>query len=374
MSGLLSGIGSSLIGGLGSLFTSNSANKFAARQNQLNRDFAHNEALLSFERNWKMMDYQNQYNSPENQRKLFEQAGINYNNIVGNAAGTSVSKSNGGSSPASAPGSIGAQQMNMEWANNIANIGLIDAQRKKTLAEAGAIEHQNNLTDSQTGYYSLLSAGQELQNGITEKYGSLEAFARVNNLESDSAFKDAERMLIHTQDKLGQFDLSELKPLQQADYIARIINTEIDGDYKKALTAKTEAERKEILSLLSFKVAYTLSAIRLNNEQSSYVRSQKLKNFTEIGLINQQKDESWSRMNLNNWDSKLKHNQFNVLERAYKELYPRFEDAAKKGLRLKSMQLDKYINQFDIYSGLDGLNIMGSGYHSPAPDVSWPFR
>ena len=374
MSGLLAGLGGALIGGIGSLFSQHSQNKFNAQQAALNRQFIADENAKAFDRNWNQMLYQNDYNSPANQRKLYEDAGINYQNIVGGASGTSVSKSGNAASPSGGASTPAGAPLQMEWANNIANIGLIDAQRKKTLAEAGAIEHQNNLTDSQAGYYGVLSAGQELQNGITEKYGSLEAFARVNNLEADSAFKDAERMLIHTQDKLGQFDLSNLKPLQQADYIARIINTEIDGDYKKALTAKTDAERKEILSLLSFKVAYTLSAIRLNNEQASYVRSQKLKNFTEIGLINQQKDESWSRMNLNNWDSKLKHNQFNVFERAYKELYPRFEDAAKKGLRLKSMQLDKYIDKFDIYSGLDGLNIMGSGYHSPSPEVTWPFR
>lgn len=305
MSGLLAGLGSALIGGIGSLFSQHSQNKFNAQQAALNRQFIADENAKAFDRNWNQMLYQNEYNSPANQRKLYEQAGINYQNIVGGASGTSVSKSGNAASPSGGVSTPAAAPLQMEWANNIANIGLIDAQRKKTLAEAGAIEHQNNLTDSQAGYYGVLSAGQELQNGITEKYGSLEAFARVNNLESSTAFNDAQRFLTKTQDKLGQFDLTNLKPAQQADYLSRVFLSNSQDLLNRAQAAKTDQERKQIIQQMALNYAWTMSSISLNNAKIADLRASSFERYANVGLMAQQKDESWSRMNLNNWQSKL---------------------------------------------------------------------
>lgn len=305
MSGLLAGVGGALIGGIGSIFSQHSQNKFNAQQAALNRQFIADENAKAFDRNWNQMVYQNDYNSPANQRKLYEEAGINYQNIVGGSSGTSVSKSGNAASPSGGSPTPAAAPLQMEWANNIANIGLIDAQRKKTLAEAGAIEHQNNLTDSQAGYYGVLSAGQELQNGITEKYGSLEAFARVNNLESSTALNDAQRFLTKTQDKLGQFDLTNLKPAQQADYLSRVFLSNSQDLLNRAQAAKTDQERKQIIQQMALNYAWTMSAISLNNSKIADLRASSSERYAHIGLMAQQKDESWSRMNLNNWQSKL---------------------------------------------------------------------
>lgn len=304
MSGLLAGLGGALIGGIGSIFSQHSQNKFNAQQAALNRQFIADENAKAFDRNWNQMVYQNDYNSPANQRKLYEEAGINYQNIVGGASGTSVSKSGNAASPSGGASTTAGAPLQMEWANNIANIGLIDAQRKKTLAEAGAIEHQNNLTDSQAGYYGVLSAGQELQNGITEKYGSLEAFARVNNLEADTAFKDAQRFLTYTQDKLGQFDLINLRPAQQADYISRVLLANSQDLLNRANAAKSDAERISILRQLAWNIAYTKSAIALNYQNIAESRSRTLLNYGNYGLIGKQGSLLDSQIGLNNSLSK----------------------------------------------------------------------
>lgn len=319
--GFLAGIGSSLIGGIGSFFSQRSANKFAAQQNALNRQFAHDEAALAFDRNWNQMLYQNEYNSPANQRKLFEQAGVNYQNIVGNQGNVAVSKSGNAASNASAPGSLGAQQMQMDWANGIANIGLINAQTKLINAQAGAVEHDNNLKDTQSGYYGSLTAGQDIENGIREKYGSLEAFARVNNLEADTFMKDAQRFNLKVQEKLGMFDLTNLKPAQQANFIANTMATEADYWLKRAAEAKTVAERDIMLRQAAWNIAYTKSCIALNyqsireSDSRIFVNRNLVNHYgwqnrlinSQIGLNNSLSKESKSRYDLNVTDGFIRN-------------------------------------------------------------------
>lgn len=335
MSGLLAGLGGALIGGIGSIFSQHSQNKFNAQQAALNRQFIADENAKAFDRNWNQMLYQNDYNSPANQRKLYEEAGINYQNIVGGASGTSVSKSGNAASPSGGASTPAAAPLQMEWANNIANIGLIDAQRKKTLAEAGAIEHQNNLTDSQSGYYSVLSAGQQLQNGITEKYGSLEAFARVNNLEADTAFKDAERFNVRTQEKLANFDLTNLRPAQAADYISSVWLKNSQDLVNRAVAAKTDQERIRIEKMIAFDIAYSIASTRAMNAQASYYRSASALNYANVGLVGSQQrligsqiglnsalhNESLSRTILNKGRANIQNIEYNQQIRYYNQVF-----------------------------------------------------
>lgn len=143
-SGMISsliGAGSSLLNGVMGLFTNN-ANK---KENRRQREFAHNEAELQFQRQQQLINQQNEYNSFSNQRKLMEEAGYNPNQFVGNNAGTAISQG-GSAQGAATPGVMPMQSPQFNFARDIADLkavysqtALNNAQASKLIAETKEI-------------------------------------------------------------------------------------------------------------------------------------------------------------------------------------------------------------------------------------------
>lgn len=127
----LIGAGSSLLNGVMGLFTNN-ANK---KENRRQREFAHNEAELQFQRQQQLINQQNEYNSFSNQRKLMEEAGYNPNQFVGNNAGTAVSQG-GSAQGAATPGVMPMQSPQFNFAKDIAELKSVESQTRLNNAQA----------------------------------------------------------------------------------------------------------------------------------------------------------------------------------------------------------------------------------------------
>lgn len=188
--------GASLLGGIGSMFSRNKANKenmaFTREENQKDRDFNHNEAELSFNRQKQLIDAQNEYNSFANQRKLAETAGLNPYRLFDNgASGTAVSSSSTDAPQANAGGGRNAV------VQPVFNPSDFQAMSSAALnfAQAKLTNHQMGLTDANTRLVQMQGDMQSLQNDVFSEYGKWEARLKVQEADARVAFTDAETAL-----------------------------------------------------------------------------------------------------------------------------------------------------------------------------------
>ena len=100
----------SLIGVLGGAASNAMNNAAIARENRRNRDFAHNEAILSHERQMQLQADQNNWNSPANQRRLLKEGGYNPNALFDGGA-TSISSGSVSGAQASNPSTFAPQSI-----------------------------------------------------------------------------------------------------------------------------------------------------------------------------------------------------------------------------------------------------------------------
>lgn len=107
---------SSAVGGIEAESQHAKDKAWQANQAQLNRNFQREERIASQEYNEKMWHMNNEYNSPANQIKLAQEAGINPGSLFGSASGGFVSSqpvktTASPGSMASAPGSIASTML-----------------------------------------------------------------------------------------------------------------------------------------------------------------------------------------------------------------------------------------------------------------------
>lgn len=166
----LGGIGSSLIGGLTSLFGSKS--QFKEQQKLIN---------LQYQKNLEQWNRENEYNAPKAQMERLRDAGLNPNLVYGNGnntAGTAASSPSYGL--AEAPNIIGEIGKVMQY-NMMQTLNMMQ-QIQQTQAKVDTMESQRSLWDSMRILNGFRSAGLDFQNKIQKTFGMDLASASLSNL------------------------------------------------------------------------------------------------------------------------------------------------------------------------------------------------
>lgn len=244
--------GTGLIGSvLGGIF-SNKANKANARltreENQKDRDFQHNEAELSYNRQKELINAQNEYNSFANQRKLAEAAGLNpYRLFDQGASGIATSSSSTNAPQASGVTGRGFNQLpilsaqdlqaSTSAALNIAQAGLLEKQGKE-------IESRIGLTDASTQQIKLQNIMQQLENEVFREFGRYEKILDISEKDARVAFTDAQTSLTKISERVSKYNLGNILPAQRKNIIVDSTLKSTHAALNEALTAKTDQERK----------------------------------------------------------------------------------------------------------------------------------
>lgn len=208
--------GSGLIGGLFSAWNTSKtilANSLSARK-------ARKEQR-------KLIDYQNEYNSPRNQRKLLSEAGLNPSLMFNqNLASSAVSNQNPSIPQADFSGLSGTDPM------MLLNAKLLEAEIRKT-------DSETNKNNSESGKLDLESAKLELENDLLDQYGVEQIEAEISYKNSASLEAAANAFLARAREKVTTFELDNLLPKQvnkleqECWKLAREIAVlDIDKEYK----------------------------------------------------------------------------------------------------------------------------------------------
>lgn len=265
----LIGAGSSMLGGL----FSNLSNK---RENRKNRQFAHDEAVLAHERQLEIMDKQNEWNSPANQRQLLQEGGYNPNALFSGGA-TSISTGASGGAQASQPSAI--PQQNIVDPQGVAS--LINA-----VSDAKLKDKQGKQLDQQTLGQELQNSYDTIRNQIYEKFGMLREEYGLNLIDSERALNDSSRLLKNVETSLDFDELFNLRPKQAAQLVADTIFKQMSSQLARAETLKSEAERSSILANMSFQ-ADLVAATCANLYAEAALKRQQYNMWLDGGLLNE---------------------------------------------------------------------------------------
>lgn len=254
--------GASLLGGIGSMFSRNKANKenmrFTREENQKDRDFNHQEAELSFNRQKQLIDSQNEYNSFANQRKLAEAAGLNPYRLFDNgASGTAVSSS---STDAPQANSGGGRNAVIQPTFNPADYQAMSS-AALNFAQAKLTNHQMGLTDANTRLVQMESSMQEMQNKIFGKYGEYEKILGLKESDARVAFTDAQTALTKINEKLSKYNLEEMLPEQVSNVISDTILKYSQSYLNDSLRFKSDQEREQAQKIFPVQVALLAATI-----------------------------------------------------------------------------------------------------------------
>lgn len=276
MSGFFDGAAGGIIGGalntIGGLI-SNNQNK---KENARNRAFQHDEAILAHERQLEIMDKQNTWNSPSNQRQLLEEAGYNPNALF---SGGATSISTGASGGAQAGSGSAIPQQNPIDPQGIA--ALVNA-----FSDAALKEKQGKQLDQQTLGQELQNSYDTIRNQIYDKFGMLREEYGLNLIDSERALNDSSRLLKNVETSLDFDELFNLRPKQAAQLVADTIFKQMSSELARANTLKSEAERSSILANMSFQ-ADMVAATCANLYAEAALKRQQYNMWLDGGLLNE---------------------------------------------------------------------------------------
>lgn len=236
----------SAIGAFTGAISQNHINKVNARENQKDRDFQHQEAELSFQRQKELIDSQNKYNSFSNQRKLAEQAGLNPYRLFDQGS-SGIATSSGSTDAPQASGVTGRSfqpvlsaqdiQASTSAALNVAQAGLMEKQGKE-------IESRIGLTDASTRQVQLQNIMQEFENDIFREFGRYEKILDISEKDARVAFTDAQTSLTKISERLSKYNLGNILPAQQRNIIVDTTLKSTQASLNEALAAKTDQDRQ----------------------------------------------------------------------------------------------------------------------------------
>lgn len=238
----LGAVAGSLIGGLFGKSENDSNNEAIAAENEKNRQFSHDEAVLAHNRQLEIMDKQNAWNSYSNQRKLLQSAGYNPNALFNSASTLSASSGASGGAQASSP-SVGYPSAYRFDPGVLSDVVLKFAQAKNIDADTKNI-------DADTKKKELDAIGQDLQNSyqkVVNKFLESNIKLDMDKKDADRALADAQRLATHTSQMLDFDELHNLRPNQVAKTIAETNASNSSALLSKAQAAKTDTERDYIV-------------------------------------------------------------------------------------------------------------------------------
>lgn len=233
-SGLLGGLGSGLVStglsAIGSIFSNNAQKK----ENERNREFAEYMYDKQYDNNIKMWNMQNKYNLPKNQIERMKQAGLNPD-LMYSGAGISPSPNlqaavAGSASTGSLPGYGGSAE-----AFNQAR--LVDSQVRLSEAQAKNLEED-----------SALKASQRTGNDIDNRFKSEFWYETIDNLRANN------KLSTNQADYL-------LYKMQESQELIKKFRAETDILLTEADMKKIDAKVHEELTALKVSIEHSREAI-----------------------------------------------------------------------------------------------------------------
>lgn len=304
-----------IFGMIGSAFSSivgaasqNHANKVNARENQKDRDFQHNEAELSFQRQKQLIDEQNQYNSFSNQRRLAEQAGLNPYRLFGDGGSASgIATSSGSTDAPQASGVTGRSFQPVLSAQDIQ----ASSAAALNFAQAKLTNHQMGLTDANTRLVQMEGSMQALQNKVFEKYGEYEKILGLKESDARAAFTDAQTSLTKINEKLSKYNLEEMLPEQVSNIVADTILKTSQSFLNDSIRFKTDQDREQAFKSFNLQMSLLASSIALNYASSYNQRMQGFQSGVMGNLYNGPGSPGYD-LTLNNSRQSFNNNRMQV--------------------------------------------------------------
>lgn len=363
--------GASLLGGIGSMFSRNKANKenmrFTREENQKDRDFNHQEAELSFNRQKQLIDAQNEYNSFANQRKLAEAAGLNPYRLFDNgASGTAVSSS---STDAPQANSGGGRNASIQPVFNPVDFQAMSS-AALNFAQAKLTNHQMGLTDANTRLVQMEGSMQALQNKVFEKYGEYEKILGLKESDARVAFTDAQTSLTKINEKLSKYNLEEMLPEQVSNIVADTILKTSQSFLNDSIRFKTDQDREQAFKSFNLQMSLLASTIALNYASSYNQRMQGFQSGVMGNLYNGPGSPGFD-LTLNNSRQSFNNNrmQVTIFNKTYRGIIKAINSSNaynhyRHQLRIPdgSFVKDYFVSPF--YNAMDELPQLGIGIPS----------
>lgn len=215
---------------------------FNGKMNKKSRRFAERQSKLQYERTINLMNMQNEYNTPEAQRKRLEEAGLNVGLMYGSggAGGESASPA----APQAASWSPNPLNLDIgSMANSVNDTMLATAQARKLNAEADAVmgykkeesEAKQALTKSQT---VLANLDAKVKSATTE--------AEIDAIRAEADKSQEEAMTAFFANKVKSATLSaEIKQVN-ANYLDTVYSIKLKDANIKLSGAELRKKVEEI--------------------------------------------------------------------------------------------------------------------------------
>lgn len=224
--------------------------------------------------NLDMWNKQNEYNTPSNQRSLYEDAGLNPSYFMGQGNGTAGSVQSSTMSAPSAPSPAGDYGFLGSLGSTILQQELLKSEIRKNDADAGytgaMMKTEESLRDSKVKF-------TEAQAGLTEAQKG-EVNAKIESFKADTEYKKSLKGLTDV-DKQIQNEVLNWLPLMNKQQLSNL-----KADYQ--LKMSEVSKNKALLSSIK-------ASIRLIDQQIK-------ESDSRIQVNEQSIDESESRIGVNN--------------------------------------------------------------------------
>lgn len=282
--GLVTG-GANLVGGLlgfGSQQSANENNLQIARENNEANLYMANKAMANQRR---MQERQMMYNSPAQQRNMFEDAGYNAAAYLGNAASSgsapSVSSGNPSVAPHVIPQDAFANALG-RVGSDVANTLVAYSAAKKNLAEANKTELESEYT-SQMASETLRKVGLEADAiAIKNRWADSKEEFTLEGLKNAALIQEKSLSILEIDRQLKTFYKNEIQPKERDELLQKISVAKSQEELNKALKEAhiTQAAAAMIQAqtgrfLAPHQARALDSSAELSATQKGFVNSQK---------------------------------------------------------------------------------------------------
>lgn len=248
----LKDVAGAVIPGVGSVIS----NIQQKKENNKNRQFAHNEAELAYQRQVDMWQAQNAYNAPSAQMSRLQAAGLNPNLIYGQMSpGQSAVSAPQAGSPGSSP--LPGVSRGIEQALQAMSIfnqqRQIDLNAEKTAAEVKLLEMQSNYSGVQT---SRAQAELDYFNSVSAIRRTAESVG-LDNSKRDYYLKELQGLSMQLANAMSGEQLSAFQDMYpelvktpgiQNAYLSAAARNQETGATVQSISAKIENLRLDFLN------------------------------------------------------------------------------------------------------------------------------
>lgn len=295
--GALISAGGSLLGNLFGNSAQKQANKLTYKMFQEGNQFNREERIAA--QNWQkqMLDYQNAYNTPLEQRKRMQEAGYNpyLSQISPNLSAGASSSPQASSSGA---GSIGAYKPDMSGISQAANMLY---QNPLMRTQVDKIYSDKELNESKTigqTIDNLIASGSKDARIKAFELANQEAEHRISNLDSETNYKKALTDVTLLDKQAKEIVNSFLTESQQVELFKKyeeLNNLRLQGKLTEAEVKKTIAQtiREFTNNKIDEKNLYILT-----NTADSTIKAQNAQNEDLYNQVISKGPEYWDTMNL----------------------------------------------------------------------------